>query len=193
MKEYMKNIGKYDVLSKVEETELANNNDNASRDKLIKHNLRLVIYWAKKYNYRDMHLLSNRLANGLIKLGMKKGDGVAVFQINTPEFIFALFSTYKIGGYTVLVNTAVKVLEIGEVCREQLFDYPGINIRKATHFGHHTSKENNCQVGLIRRHPWVTERSNLIGGGCQTHHTLLMEITLLVNIALGQSELKLGL
>ena len=46
----------------------------------------------EKYTYRDMHLQSNKLGNAFMqKLGMKKGDGVAVFQINSPEFIFTLF------------------------------------------------------------------------------------------------------
>ena len=62
----------------------------------------------EKYTYKDTHLLSNKIGNGLLKLGLKKGDGVAIFQINTPEFIFTLFATWKIGGYTVLVNTGLK-------------------------------------------------------------------------------------
>ncbi|GAI40694.1 unnamed protein product, partial [marine sediment metagenome] len=28
----------------------------------------------EKYTYKDMHLMSNRLANGLLNLGLKKGD-----------------------------------------------------------------------------------------------------------------------
>jgi len=63
----------------------------------------------EKYTYRDMHLQSNKLGNAFMqKLGMKKGDGVAVFQINSPEFIFTLFATFKMGGYTVLINTGLK-------------------------------------------------------------------------------------
>ncbi len=63
----------------------------------------------EKFTYRDMHLQSNRLGNAFMqKLGMKKGDGVALFQINSPEFIFTLFATFKIGGYTVLINTGLK-------------------------------------------------------------------------------------
>jgi len=62
----------------------------------------------EKYTYRDMHLLSNRLANGLLKLGLEKGDGISIVQINSPEFLFALFGAYKIGNYVVLVNTGLK-------------------------------------------------------------------------------------
>lgn len=62
----------------------------------------------EKYTYRDMHLLSNRLANGLLKLGLKRGDGISIVQINSPEFLFALFGAYKIGNYVVLVNTGLR-------------------------------------------------------------------------------------
>ncbi len=62
----------------------------------------------EKYTYRDMHMQSNRLANGLLKLGINKGDGIAIFQINSPEYLFVLFSAFKMGCYCVLVNTGLK-------------------------------------------------------------------------------------
>jgi len=62
----------------------------------------------EKYTYRDMHVQSNRLANGLLKLGINKQDGIAIFQINSPEYLFVLFSAFKMGCYCVLVNTGLK-------------------------------------------------------------------------------------
>ena len=62
----------------------------------------------EKYTYKDMHLLSNRLANGLSKLGFKKGDGIALMEPNSPEFLIAVFATFKLGTYMPLVNTALK-------------------------------------------------------------------------------------
>ncbi|HEC38658.1 hypothetical protein LCGC14_0553440 [marine sediment metagenome] len=62
----------------------------------------------EKYTYRDMHLQSNRFANGLLNLGLKRGDGISIVQINSPEFLFVLFGAYKIGNYVVLVNTGLK-------------------------------------------------------------------------------------
>ncbi|MFX1476585.1 MAG: AMP-binding protein [Promethearchaeota archaeon] len=62
----------------------------------------------EKYTYRDMHLYSNRLGNGLSKFGVKPGVGLSLMEINSPEFLFILFATWKLGGYTVLINTALK-------------------------------------------------------------------------------------
>jgi crotonobetaine/carnitine-CoA ligase len=62
----------------------------------------------EKYTYKDMHLLSNRLGNGLLNLGLKKGEGVALMEINSPEFLLTVFATFKTGTYTVMVNIALK-------------------------------------------------------------------------------------
>ena len=62
----------------------------------------------EKYTYRDMHVLSNRLANGLLKLGIKQRNGISILQINSPEYLFVLFAAFKMGCYCVLVNTGLK-------------------------------------------------------------------------------------
>jgi crotonobetaine/carnitine-CoA ligase len=62
----------------------------------------------EKYTYKDMHLLSNSLGNGLLNLGLKKGEGVALMEINSPEFLLTVFATFKTGTYTVMVNIALK-------------------------------------------------------------------------------------
>jgi crotonobetaine/carnitine-CoA ligase len=62
----------------------------------------------EKYTYKDMYIQSNRVANGLAKLGLKKGDGISVFEINSPEYLFSLFAVWKLGCYVVLVNTGLR-------------------------------------------------------------------------------------
>ena len=62
----------------------------------------------ENHTYLDMHLQSNRVANALLKAGLKRGDGISLYQINSPEFLFVLFGAWKIGIYTVLVNTGLK-------------------------------------------------------------------------------------
>jgi crotonobetaine/carnitine-CoA ligase len=62
----------------------------------------------ERYTYRDMHLQSNRLANGLKRLGIGQRDGISLIEINSPEFLFTLFGAVKLGAYTVLVNIGLK-------------------------------------------------------------------------------------
>ena len=62
----------------------------------------------EKYTYRDMHLMSNRLGNGLLNLGLKKGEGVALMEINSPEFLLTVFATFKTGMYSVMANISLR-------------------------------------------------------------------------------------
>ena len=60
------------------------------------------------YTFRDMDIQSNRVANALLGAGLKRGDGISLYQINSPEFLFVLFGAWKIGIYVTLVNTGLK-------------------------------------------------------------------------------------
>jgi crotonobetaine/carnitine-CoA ligase len=62
----------------------------------------------EKYTYKDMHILSNCLGNGLLNLGLKKGDGVALMEINSPEFLLTIFATFKTGMFSVMINIALR-------------------------------------------------------------------------------------
>jgi len=62
----------------------------------------------EKYTYKDMNIQSNRIVNGLVKLGLKKGDGISIFEINSPEYLLSLFAAFKMGCYVVLVNTGLR-------------------------------------------------------------------------------------
>jgi crotonobetaine/carnitine-CoA ligase len=59
-------------------------------------------------SYRELDLLSNRLANGLALLGVKNGMHVALLIDNKPEIILLYFALGKLGAVSVPVNTAAK-------------------------------------------------------------------------------------
>ncbi|HKQ78099.1 MAG TPA: AMP-binding protein [Blastocatellia bacterium] len=65
--------------------------------------------------YRDV---VNRLAKGLIALGVKEGDQVAVWATNVPEWIFLQLALAKIGAVLVTVNTNYRATEIEYVLRQ---------------------------------------------------------------------------
>jgi long-chain acyl-CoA synthetase len=52
------------------------------------------------------------MANALQALGVKKGDRVAIYVGNIPEFIVAFFANCKIGAISVPFNTMLKGMEI---------------------------------------------------------------------------------
>lgn len=52
----------------------------------------------EKYTFLEMKLLTNRFANVLQGLGVKKGDRVAVFMPRSPELYVAFLGIGKVGG-----------------------------------------------------------------------------------------------
>ena len=62
----------------------------------------------RRYSYRDVDVLSNRIANGLATMGVKKRTHVAFMLDNKPEVILVLFALSKLGAVAVPLNTAAK-------------------------------------------------------------------------------------
>lgn len=62
--------------------------------------------------YREMDVLTDRLAAGITELGVKKGDRVGIFMLNTPQFVITFFSILKAGGIVVAINPLYKSREI---------------------------------------------------------------------------------
>ena len=54
----------------------------------------------------------DRIARGLLYMGFKKGDHVAVWAVNLPQWLTLLFATAKIGVVIVTVNTNYKEKEL---------------------------------------------------------------------------------
>jgi long-chain acyl-CoA synthetase len=57
-----------------------------------------------KITYRELGELVDKAANGFAKLGVKKGDTVALMLINCPQFVIAYFGALKAGAIITPVN-----------------------------------------------------------------------------------------
>ncbi|WP_249314482.1 AMP-binding protein [Gehongia tenuis] len=60
----------------------------------------------------------NRIARAFMAMGIEKGDHVAIWATNVPQWLLTLFATAKIGGVLVTVNTAYKVFELEYLLRQ---------------------------------------------------------------------------
>ncbi|MCY8465644.1 AMP-binding protein [Bacillus atrophaeus] len=65
-----------------------------------------------RYTYAQFNRLCRRTAKGLMKLGIKKGDHVAVWASNVPEWLTAQFAAAQIGAVLVTVNTNFQSAEL---------------------------------------------------------------------------------
>ena len=66
----------------------------------------------RQITYREMDRLTDKLAAGLLSLGLRKGDRVGVVLPNIPQFIVAFYSILKLGGIVVAMNPQYKIGEL---------------------------------------------------------------------------------
>jgi len=71
-----------------------------------------TIFKGARITYREMNELTDRLAAGLVDLGIKKGDRVGIFMPNTPQFVLAYFAILKAGAVGVAINPLYAPREI---------------------------------------------------------------------------------
>ncbi len=62
----------------------------------------------KEISYEDMNACANQMANALSKLGVARGDHVAIMLPNCPEYLYCWFGLAKLGAVTVTINTQFK-------------------------------------------------------------------------------------
>lgn len=60
----------------------------------------------------------DRVAKGFISMGVVKGDHVAIWATNVPEWLLTLFACAKIGAVLVTVNTNYRVFELEYLLRQ---------------------------------------------------------------------------
>jgi len=79
-----------------------------------------VIYTDRPFRktYSQFRDLCNEVAKGMMAMGIKNGDHVAIWATNYPEWLLAMFATAKIGAVLVTVNTNYKIFEVEYLLRQ---------------------------------------------------------------------------
>lgn len=65
-----------------------------------------------RYDFSSLEELAREIAKGLLSLGIKTGERVALWAPNIPEWIVLQFALAKIGAVLVTVNTGLRGAEI---------------------------------------------------------------------------------
>ncbi|MBI3803367.1 MAG: long-chain fatty acid--CoA ligase [Nitrospirae bacterium] len=63
-----------------------------------------VLFYGKGMTYRELDAETNRFAQALLKLGVRKGDRVAVMLPNLPQCVIAYYGALKVGALVVMTN-----------------------------------------------------------------------------------------
>jgi fatty-acyl-CoA synthase len=65
-----------------------------------------------RLNYRQLREKCNAVAKGLMALGVAKGDKVAIWANNLPEWVYTQYGSARIGAVLVTVNTNYRSSEL---------------------------------------------------------------------------------
>ena len=71
-----------------------------------------VIFQGQKISYRELDGLTNSFANALAGLGITKGDRVALYMTNRPEYIVGFYAAARLGAVATPMNPTYKKNEI---------------------------------------------------------------------------------
>jgi len=71
-----------------------------------------ITYFEREITYGELDALSDQFAAALAKLGVKKGDRVAIFLPNIPQFVIAYFGILKAGAVLTAISPLHKEREV---------------------------------------------------------------------------------
>jgi fatty-acyl-CoA synthase len=71
-----------------------------------------------RYSYQELNRSCRDVAVGLLAMGIRKGDHVAIWANNVPEWVILQFATAKVGAVLVTINTAYMAHELEYVLRQ---------------------------------------------------------------------------
>src|SRR5512147_1575658 len=77
-----------------------------------------ILFKQEKITFSDLNIFSNRLANRLLRVGVKKGDRVVLLFQNCPEFCVAYFAVLKIGAIAVALDVRLSPAEMEPIFHE---------------------------------------------------------------------------
>jgi long-chain acyl-CoA synthetase len=144
---------------------------------------RALSYLGNDMSYAELDLLVNRAANALAGLGVRRGERVALYLANTPQYVIALYGILRIGAVAVPVNP----LYTGEEVARQLRDSGAQTVIVMSRFyplvreiRERTELERVIVTNVKAYFPWLT----------RLLFTLLKEREDRVDIAPGDYELE---
>ena len=91
-----------------------------------------LIFYGREMRFRELREATDRFANALATMGISKGDRVALYLLNSPQFVIAYFGALKAGAVVTPISPVYTSHEVRHqlddsgarvlVCQDILFD-----------------------------------------------------------------------
>ena len=65
-----------------------------------------------KHNFREFRVICDQVAKGLMALGIQRGEKVAIWANNLPEWVYTQYGSARMGAVLVTVNTSYRSAEL---------------------------------------------------------------------------------
>jgi long-chain acyl-CoA synthetase len=83
-------------------------------------NKKAIVFGGKSYTYAEMDRIIDGVARYLLRLGVLKGDRVAIYMANRPEWMMFYYGAARIGAVSVCVPAAYRKEEMKGVVHNSL-------------------------------------------------------------------------
>jgi long-chain acyl-CoA synthetase len=88
------------------------------------HNERPALtFYGRSWSYKETKMISEWFAASLYRIGLKKGERLAIMLPNCPHYIFSLFAGFRLGAISVQVNPMYVEREIEYVLNDSEAEY----------------------------------------------------------------------
>ena len=77
-----------------------------------------IVAGDQRIDYETLFHRVNSIANALLKMGVKKGDKVAIWMSNVPEWVYVHFACIKIGAPVIPLNTRFRSHELEYILKQ---------------------------------------------------------------------------
>ena len=92
--------------------------DHLEKQAVERPNKTAILFKEEKITFSELNTFSNRLANRLLNVGIKKGDRIVLLFQNCPEFSVAYFAVLKIGAIAVVLDFRLSPAEMEPIFQE---------------------------------------------------------------------------
>jgi fatty-acyl-CoA synthase len=73
---------------------------------------------SRRWTYAELNAETDRVARGLVALGVEPGENVALWMTNRPEWIFTMFAVARVGACLVPLNTRYRADDVAYTLRQ---------------------------------------------------------------------------
>ena len=77
-----------------------------------------IIFGERRISYSELDVLINQAADGLLKMGLKRGDVLSLFLPSLPELIICYLGTVRAGVTVNVVNAMLREQEVGYILKD---------------------------------------------------------------------------